>query len=56
MTRQLIGVARPSFLDTFAGAIALLGTDATLLVAGDEPLDELSIDGPSTLKWVGGAE
>ncbi len=52
--RQLIGVARPSFLDVFAGAIAILGTDATLLVAGDEPLDELSIDGPSTMKWVGG--
>ncbi len=52
--RQLIGVARPSFLDVFAGAIEFLGTDATLLVAGDEPLDELSIDGPSTLKWVGG--
>lgn len=54
VSRQLIGVARPSFLDVFAGAIAILGTDATLLVAGDEPLDELSIDGPSTLKWVGG--
>ena len=54
VTRQLIGVARPSFLDTFAGAIEILGTDATLLVAGDEPLDELSVDGPSTLKWVGG--
>ena len=54
VTRQLIGVARPSFLDIFAGAIERLGTDGTLLVAGDEPLDELSIDGPSTLKWVGG--
>ena len=51
--RQLIGVARPGFLGVFAGAIALLGTEATLLVAGDEPLDELSIDGPSTLLWVG---
>ena len=54
VTRQLIGVARPGFLGVFAGAIAILGTDATLLVAGDEPLDELSIDGPSTLLWVGG--
>ncbi len=53
VTRQLIGVARPGFLGVFAGAIALLGTEATLLVAGDEPLDELSIDGPSTLLWVG---
>jgi anthranilate phosphoribosyltransferase len=54
VTRQLIGVARPGFLGVFAGAIEILGTDATLLVAGDEPLDELSIDGPSTLLWVGG--
>ncbi|MBV8971198.1 MAG: anthranilate phosphoribosyltransferase [Sphingomonadaceae bacterium] len=53
--RQLIGVARPGFLDVFAGAIEILGTEATLLVAGDEPLDELSIDGPSTLKWIVGA-
>ncbi|MGI4880672.1 MAG: anthranilate phosphoribosyltransferase [Janthinobacterium lividum] len=54
VTRQLIGVARPGFLGVFAGAIEILGTDATLLVAGDEPLDELSVDGPSTLLWVGG--
>ena len=54
VTRQLIGVARPGFLGVFAGAIGRLGTEATLLVAGDEPLDELSVDGPSTLLWVGG--
>jgi len=55
VTRQLIGVARPGFLGVFAGAIEILGTDATLLVAGDEPLDELSVDGPSTVLWVGQA-
>ncbi len=54
VTRQLIGVARPGFLGVFAGAIAILGTEATMLVAGDEPLDELSVDGPSTMLWVGG--
>nr|WP_295662584.1 anthranilate phosphoribosyltransferase [Polymorphobacter sp.] len=54
VTRQLIGVARPGFLGVFAGAIEILGTEATLLVAGDEPLDELSVDGPSTVLWVGG--
>ena len=53
VTRQLIGVARPGFLGIFAGAIEILGTDTTLLVAGDEPLDELSVDGPSTLRWIG---
>jgi len=49
--RQLIGIARPGFLGVFAGAVRILGTAATLLVAGDEPLDELSIDGPSTILW-----
>jgi len=55
VTRQLIGVARPGFLDVFAGAIGILGTDATLLVAGDEPLDELSVAGPSSICWIGAA-
>ena len=54
VTRQLIGVARPNVLAVFAGAIEILGTDATMLVAGDEPLDELSVDGPSTVLRVGG--
>ena len=51
--RQLIGVARPDFLPVYAEALALLGTEAALLVAGDEPLDELSIAGPSTMVRVG---
>ena len=54
VTRQLIGVARPDFLPVYADAIAELGTESTILVAGDEPLDELSIAGPSTLVHVGG--
>lgn len=53
--RQLIGIARPDLLDTYAEAVALLGFEAALLVAGDEPLDELSIAGPSTLIRVGAA-
>ncbi len=54
VTRQLIGVANPAYLPIYAEAIAELGTEATLLVAGGEPLDEISIAGPSTLHWVGG--
>lgn len=51
--RQLLGVARPDFLGVVAGAINILGTQSTMLVAGDEPLDELSIGGPSTVLRVG---
>lgn len=54
VTRQLIGVARPDFLPVYADALQLVGQERVLLVAGDEPLDELSIAGPSTLLWVGG--
>jgi anthranilate phosphoribosyltransferase len=53
VTRQLIGVARPDFLPVYAEAITELGTDSTMLVAGDEPLDELSIAGPSTIIRIG---
>jgi anthranilate phosphoribosyltransferase len=53
VTRQLIGVARPDFLPVYAEALELLGADSALLVAGDEPLDELSIAGPSTIVRVG---
>lgn len=51
--RQLIGVARPDFLPVYAEAITMLGTESTMLVAGDEPLDELSIAGPSTIVRIG---
>lgn len=53
VTRQLIGVARPDFLETYRGAIDLLGYDDAILVAGDEPLDELSVAGPSTVVRLG---
>lgn len=53
VTRQLIGVARPDFLPVYAGAIAELDYDKVMLVAGDEPLDELSVCGPSTHWTVG---
>jgi len=53
VTRQLIGVARPDFLTVYAEALALLGTEDAMLVAGDEPLDELSVAGPSTIQRLG---
>jgi anthranilate phosphoribosyltransferase len=51
--RQLIGVARPDFLSVYAGALELLGYEDAMLVAGDEPLDEISISGPSTIVRLG---
>lgn len=53
--RQLIGIARPDFMPIYAEALRLIGTDAALLVAGDEPLDELSIAGPSTIYAISAA-
>ncbi len=53
VTRQLIGVARPDFLPVYAEAIAALDHEAVTLVSGDEPLDELSVCGPSTCLTVG---
>ncbi|MDB5701161.1 MAG: anthranilate phosphoribosyltransferase [Sphingomonadales bacterium] len=49
VTRQLIGVARPDFLPVFAEALILLDTEDAMLVAGDEPLDELSVSEASTI-------
>src|SRR5947209_2232126 len=46
-TRQLIGVSDADFLDTMAGALALLGTRHALLASSEDGLDELSICAPT---------
>jgi anthranilate phosphoribosyltransferase len=46
-TRQLIGVSDPGYLETMAGALALLGTRHALLVSSHDGLDELSISAPT---------
>jgi anthranilate phosphoribosyltransferase len=51
--RQLIGVAQPNLLPLYAAAMAELDYDAAMLVAGDEPLDEISVCGPSTCLTLG---
>lgn len=51
--RQLIGIARPDFLPVMAEAVAQLDYEKVMLVSGDEPLDELSVCGPSTWLTVG---
>jgi anthranilate phosphoribosyltransferase len=53
VTHQLIGVARPDVMPVYADALTMLGYDDAMLVAGDEPLDELSVSGPSTIIRLG---
>jgi anthranilate phosphoribosyltransferase len=53
VTRQLIGIARPDYAPVYAEALEQLGTEAALVVSGEEGLDELSGAGPSILVNVG---
>ncbi|TVV70643.1 anthranilate phosphoribosyltransferase [Sphingomonas solaris] len=53
VTRQLVGVARPDYLATYAEGLRRLGTTSAMMVSGDEPLDELSISGPSSIVRLG---
>ncbi|MEP6785507.1 MAG: anthranilate phosphoribosyltransferase [Sphingomonadales bacterium] len=55
VSRQLIGVARPDFLGVYADALTLLDMHDAMLVSGHEPLDELSVGGPSTVLRLGNA-
>jgi anthranilate phosphoribosyltransferase len=55
-TRQLIGVSDPGYLETMAGALALLGTKHALLVSSEDGLDELSISAATHVVEVIGAE
>jgi anthranilate phosphoribosyltransferase len=55
-SRQLIGVSDSGYLDTMAGALALLGTKHALLVASEDGLDELSISAPTLVVEVIGEE
>lgn len=52
--RQLIGIARPAYVPIYAAAKAQLGTERTMIVAGDEGLDELSLAGGNELADVQG--
>ncbi len=54
--RQLIGIARPAYVPIYAAAKARLGTDRTLIVSGDEGLDELSLAGGNEIAEVRGNE
>jgi len=54
--RQLIGVSDPRFVETMAGALALLGVDRALVVTSEDSLDELSITAPTTVVQVDDGE
>ncbi|MDJ0977790.1 MAG: anthranilate phosphoribosyltransferase [Erythrobacter sp.] len=54
VTSQLIGIARPAYVPIYAGALAKLGTGRSLIVSGDEGLDELSLAGGSEVAVVTG--
>jgi anthranilate phosphoribosyltransferase len=54
--RQLIGVSDPAFLERMAGALARLGVDRALVVAGEDGLDEVSADAPTKVAEVNGEE
>lgn len=51
---QLLGIARPAYVPIYADAMARLGTGRSLIVAGDEGLDELSLAGGNELADVQG--
>lgn len=51
---QLIGIARPAYVPIYAGAMANLGTGHSLIVSGDEGLDELSLAGGNEVAFVTG--
>ena len=52
VTSQLIGIARPAYVPIYAGALAKLGTGRSLIVSGDEGLDELSLAGGNEIAIV----
>jgi anthranilate phosphoribosyltransferase len=52
-TRQLIGIARPDYAAPYAQALEQLGTEAALVVSGEEGLDEVSGAGPTVAISVG---
>ena len=53
--RQLIGIARPDYVPIYAEALARLGTQAALVVSGEEGLDEVSGAGATRVAALGTA-
>ena len=56
LRRQLVGIARPDYVPIYAEALARLGTEHSLVVSGDEGLDELSLAGGNEVAEIEGGE
>ena len=54
--RQLVGVSDRGYLETMAGALALLGAERALLVSGEDGVDELSLSAPTLVVEVAGGQ
>jgi anthranilate phosphoribosyltransferase len=54
--RQLVGVSDARYLETIAGALARLGVDRALIVAGEDGLDEVSASSATRIVEVNGQE
>jgi anthranilate phosphoribosyltransferase len=54
--RQVVGVSDPGYLETIAGALALLGVERALVVSSEDALDEMSISAPTTVVEVDGSD
>ncbi len=52
--RQLVGIARPSYVPIYAEALGKLGMAHAMVVSGDEGLDELSVAGGNDVADVTG--
>jgi anthranilate phosphoribosyltransferase len=55
-SRQLIGVSDAAFLETVAGALALLGVEHALVVSSEDGLDEISTSAATRVIEVRGEE
>jgi anthranilate phosphoribosyltransferase len=55
-SRQVVGVSDPEYLETMAGALALLGTRHALLFSSEDGLDELSVSATTIVVEVRGEE
>ncbi len=54
--RQLVGVSDPAFMERMGGALAALGVERALVVAGEDGIDEISAAAPTKVVEVDSGE
>jgi anthranilate phosphoribosyltransferase len=52
VSRQLVGIARPAYVPIYADALLRLGTEHSMVISGDEGLDELSLAGGNEIAHI----